>query len=144
MNRLKVTTCLWALAVTIAGCGLSSGPSAQALDASVAASNGFAAIEQEDWVAAESELTTAIDANVLSGDQYEEAMLGRARARLQNDKLDAAEEDLRLLEEGAAAMDRVLSLKAELQLKRGDATLAKKTFQLARKINRNVAAPVGL
>ena len=144
MKRLAMTACWLTLSVTVAGCGSSSGPSAQAVDASISASNGFAAIDEEVWEVAEAELTAAIDANVLSGDQYEEAMLGRVRARLRSDNLDAAEEDLALLEEGAAAMDQVLSLQAELQLKRGDAAAAKKTVQLARKINRNVVAPVGL
>ncbi len=144
MNHLTLAASLLILSVTFAGCGSASGPSAQAVDASVSAANGFTAIEQEDWEVAEAELTAAIDANILSGDQYEEALLGRVRARIQNQNLDAAEEDLNLLEEGAAAMDQVLTLKAELLLKRGDAVTAKKTFQLARKINRNVAAPIGL
>lgn len=144
MNHLTVAASLLALSITVVGCRSSSGPSAEAVDASVSAANGFSAIEQEDWEVAESELTAAIDANVLGGDQYEEAMLGRVRARLRNQNLDAAEEDLNRLEEGAAAMDQVLSLKAELQLMRGDQVAAKKTLQMARKINRNVAAPVGL
>jgi uncharacterized protein HemY len=143
-NALAITAVIASIAWGMSGCSSSTGPSALAIDTDAAVTRGQEAIESEDWEAAETELTAAIDAGVLSGDKYEETVFARARARLENDNLEGAEEDLSQLEEGAAAMDQVLALKAHLLLKQGDELLAKKVLAKARKINRNVITPKGL
>ncbi len=143
-NALVITAVMAAITLGLSGCHSSSVPSALAINADAAVARGLEAIEGSDWETAETELTSAIDAGVLSGDQYEETVLARAKARLENDDLEGAEEDISMLEEGAAAMDQVLALKASLLLRQGDKSLAKRTLAEARKINRNVIAPKGL
>jgi tetratricopeptide (TPR) repeat protein len=140
----RVLVLIPAFVVLFAGCGLSNAPSGRAINAVTAAADGLAALKEKDWAKADAELTVALDAKVLSGDQYEEALLGRARARLETDNLVGADHDINTLEEGAAAQDQVLALKAELLLKQGDAEEAKKTFQEAKKLNAKLPVPAGL
>lgn len=142
-DLLIPAACIVAM-IGASGCGSSGMPSNAALTANEAVERGTTALEEKDWATADAELTTALDSKTLSGDQYEEAVLARIKARLENDNLEGAEADLALIEDFAAAMDQVLLLKADLQLKQGDAGAAKKTFAMAKKINRNLKPLEGM
>lgn len=137
-----VSPCI--LVVGLLGCESQSGPSNQ--DVSIAASldSGYLFLESSDWEAADKELTIALDSKTLSGDRYEEALIARATARVRGDKLDGAAEDIAILEQGAGAMDRVLAVKAEMLLKKGDTAGAKTAAAEAKKVNSKVELPKGL
>jgi Tfp pilus assembly protein PilF len=138
----NLTTAVWL--VLLLGCGGGSGPSSTAVDASAALTRGLEALDQKDWIKADNELTAAISTNLLTGDTFEEAMLARITARIEGGQLDGAASDIQQMEQGAAAMDRVLASKASLLVKKGDKAEARKVFAEAKKMNRNVKGPDGL
>jgi predicted Zn-dependent protease len=133
------------LAVAVTGCGRNTGvPTAAGISATTAMNDGFAALEGKDWQTAESLLTQALDAKILSGDQYEETLIGRARARIELGNLDEAAEDLEPLEAQAAAMDQVWMLKCDLAIRQNDMPTAQKAFVEAKKLNSTLLKPADL
>lgn len=130
--------------VTVAGCGATTASPQAGRSASVAKDEGMAALEKKDWKAAEESLTKALSLNVLSGDQYEEAVLGRVRARLELGEYAAAKEDLTPLEFQASSMDQVMLLKCRLALSQNDVASAQAAFAEAKKFNSKLPKPEGL
>lgn len=110
-------------------------------DAEAALQSGLDAIEKQDWATADSELSAALSGAGLQPDLYEQAMLARAKARLNAGNLDGAVADLVILEQGAAAMDQVLSVKGDLALRRNDKTAAIVAYQAAKKLNPKIVIP---
>jgi Tfp pilus assembly protein PilF len=125
------------------GCG-NAIPPAELAASEGAFDRGLAAFEQQDWAAAEQELTTALDGAGLQPDLYEQAVLMRARARIQTGQLDEASLDLTLLAQGAAEMDQVWAARGELALKQGDKAAATEAYREAQKLNRQIAMPAEL
>jgi Flp pilus assembly protein TadD len=135
----------WGLCLALfLGCGAGSGPTSEAVDASASLTSGLEALDQKNWSKADTDLSTAISSNLLTGDTFEEAMLARITARIEGGNLDGASADIQQMEQGAAAMDRVLASKAALLIKKGEAAQAKKVFAEARKLNRGIKAPTGI
>jgi predicted Zn-dependent protease len=133
------------LAIPAASCGRNTGvPTAAGISATLAKTDGFVALEKEDWQTAETLLTQALDAKILSGDQYEETLIGRAKARIELGNFDEAEEDLEPLEAQAAAMDQVWMLKCNLAIRQNDAPAAQKAYAEAKKLNPSLPKPADL
>ncbi len=143
-SRTPLISSLLALTITAVGCSRSWEPSAAAVTANTAATDGLAALEKKDWKTAEELLTTAINAGVLSGDQYEAILLGRARARIELGEYASAADDLLPLEFEAAALDQVLMLKCELALRQKNLIVAQHAYEQAKKINPKLPKPDGL
>jgi hypothetical protein len=134
--------CLWLLMLGV-GCQSTVSP-VKLRDSEAAYDAGIAALGNKDWATAESELSEALSGPGLQPDLHELALLARVRARVELGNLEGAAADIAVLEQGAAAMDQVLSLKSQLLLKQGDAAAAKQTFLDAKKLNPKLAAPAGL
>ena len=143
---LLISAASLVVAMTSSGCNSSSLLTDSPTAASEAMTRGLKAVDEKSWETADSELTTAIESQALSREAYEEALAARTQVRLESDDLDGAEEDLSFLEnsDSPSKPDRILVLKASLKLKQGDKPEAKKLFLLAKKINKDVKAPVGL
>lgn len=129
---------------SVAGCGQSTGPSRTGISATTAAAEGLAALEKKEWKAADESFSKAIDAKILPPDQYEEALLGRARARTELGEYAAAADDLTQLEFQAAAMDQVWLLKCALALRQNHQEAAREAYEKALKINPKLPKPEGL
>jgi len=140
-NALVVAAACLAGVMGSSGCGSSALSMGNATDSM---NSGLAAFEAQDWETAEVDLTSAIESRTLNAKEIEEAFMARAQVRLQNENLSGAEEDLNVLEETGAKPDEVLLLKANLKLKQGDKAGAKRSYLMAKKINKKVKAPVGL
>lgn len=123
------------------GCEFQAGPSSSDRNVAASLEEGFRAVEASDWETAERQLTIALDSQSLSGDRFEETLIARAKTRVRSGNIDGASSDIGMLERGAAAMDIVLALKAEMLLKKGDLSAAKAAAAEARKINSNVELP---
>lgn len=139
--RLRFLAGVGLISCCLVGCGSGAGPSNRDLKVADSLEKGFQAVEGGDWETAERELTIALDSQSLSGDRFEEALIGRARARVRSGNSDGAGTDIAMLERGAAAMDVVLALKAEMLVKKGDVQAAKAAAAEARKINSKIELP---
>lgn len=135
-----------AIAVTISGCGASEDSITDSVKAENMLSRMTSALGEKDWDSAESTASAAIEANILNTSQTEDALIARAKARLESRDLKGAEKDLASLENSKSPnkADQVFVLKATYQLKTGKKADARKTFLLAKKINKKIKAPAGL
>ncbi|MFO1006658.1 MAG: hypothetical protein U0929_11925 [Planctomycetaceae bacterium] len=135
-----------ALIVAMSGCG-ASGPStvdpAKADDMLSRINN---AMEDKDWETVDSTATAAIESNMLDAGQVEDARIARTQARIESGNMEGAEQDLVFLENADSPdkADQIYVLKATYQLKTGKKAEARKTFMLAKKINKKIKAPAGL
>jgi tetratricopeptide (TPR) repeat protein len=77
----------------------------------------------------------------LSPDQFGEALVNRARARLQIGMLDEAEADLRDAEQGAMDLAEVYALWGDVMLSRDDMAQARDKYAKARQLNPKIALP---
>ncbi len=132
------------LAVVNLGCGSNSASESQIAGGEGALGRGTAAFDQKDFVTAEKELAAAVMAGVLQPDLLEIAQRTRARCLIELDRCDEAELLLAELEQGAAEMDQVWLVRAEMSLKLGDRSAAQSAFDEAKKLNGKLKAPVGL
>ena len=105
---------------------------------------GIAAFEAKDFKVANEELTVALKNTTLHLDQLEVAHLTRAKARIQLRDLEAAEQDLNVLELGAANMEDVWAARGLLLKERGDTKGAELAFKVARDLNPKVVIPTKL
>ena len=135
-----------ALVLVMSGCGASGGPTVDPARATELLSSVKKAVEDKDWKSVESSATEAIESNLLDGSQIEDARIARTQARIESDDLAGAEEDLVFLEnaDSPTKADQIYVLKATYQLKSGKKAEARKTFMLAKKINKKIKAPEGL
>jgi Tfp pilus assembly protein PilF len=140
----SATVILGLTSLMILGCGGDGAAPAEVSASEASVTKGLEAATAKDWATAERELDGAIKAGALQPDQSEQAMLALARARVELGKLDEASVLITELELGAAAMDQVLLVKAELLLKKGDAAGARAAFTEAKTHNAALTAPAGL
>lgn len=127
-----------------AGCGSNAASEAQIAGSEGAYGRGTAAFEQKDYVTAEENLALAVQSGGLQPDLTEMAQRTRARCLIELDRIDEAELVLAELEQGAAELDQVWLIRAELALKQGDRDAAKSAMEEARKLNSKVKPPAGL
>ncbi|MBL8817373.1 MAG: hypothetical protein JNL58_15205 [Planctomyces sp.] len=132
------------LAVVISGCGSDSASESQIAGGEGALGRGTAAFEQKDFITAEKELSAAVMAGVLQPDLLEIAQRTRARCLIELDRCDEAELLLAELEQGAAELDQVWLVRAEMSLKLGDRSAAQSAYDQAKKLNNKLKPPVGL
>lgn len=123
-------------------CGCGSQPSAafrrsqtQALESAVSA------YEEGDAATAEQLVTQALTETALNADQVESAYLLRAKARIEIEDYEGAQEDLDLVEQYATNPEELLVVKGQLLAKQGDQAGAELAFRNAKKLNSNVTIP---
>lgn len=134
------------LVVVMSGCGATGTTTVDPVQAEDMLSRINNAIEDKDWETAETTATAAIESNLLDASQVEDARIARTRARIESGDLDGAEQELVFLEnaDSPEKADQIYVLKATYQLKTGKKSEARKTFLLAKKINKKIKAPAGL
>ncbi len=135
-----------AIAVSISGCGTSGDSMTDPVKAENMLSRISSAIGEKDWDTAESTASAAIEAKILNASQVEDALIARAKSRLESRDLEGAGMDLATLENSKTPgkADQIFVLKATYQLKSGKKADARKTFLMAKKINGKIKAPAGL
>lgn len=135
-----------ALVIAMSGCGASGATTVDPVQADDMLSRINNAIEDKDWETVDGTATAAIESNLLDASQVEDARIARTQARIESGDLEGAEQELAFLEnsESPDKADRIYVLKATYQLKTGKKAEARKTFMLAKKINKKLKAPAGL
>lgn len=136
----------FALVIAMSGCGATGTTTVDPAKADDMLSRIQNALEDKDWETVESTATAAIESNLLDAGQVEDARISRTQARIESGDLEGAEQDLVFLENADSPdkADQVYVLKATYQLKTGKKAEARKTFLLAKKINKKIKAPAGL
>jgi tetratricopeptide (TPR) repeat protein len=123
------------------GCGKTGMSSSDIATAQQSFDAGQAALESSDFESAEKALTQAIVTGGLDPDQIGQAMVGRARARLQLGRLDDAEADLREAEQGATNLGELYAVWGDLMIGRNDLAQSREMYAKARQHDPKVVMP---
>lgn len=135
-----------AMVIAMSGCGATGTTTVDPAKADDMLSRINNAMEDKDWETVDSTATAAIESNMLDAGQVEDARIARTQARIESGNMEGAEQDLVFLENADSPdkADQIYVLKATYQLKTGKKAEARKTFMLAKKINKKLKAPAGL
>ncbi len=128
-------------ATACCGCGSQEVRPAAIASAQQSYDVGESAMAQGDFVLAEKAFTQAFSLGGLSSDQFGEALVNRARARLQMGMLDEAEADLRDAEQGSMDLAEVYALWGDVMLSRDDMAQARDKYAKARQLNPKIVLP---
>lgn len=133
---------LWVLSCLIfPGCGGGAIPEGSAASAQHAFDLGNDQFMQQKYAEAEAAFTKSLETPGLNPDLLIEALLTRARARVELGSLDAAMEDVVAAEQGATEPEQVCVVKGLILRKKGRESEAKAEFARARKLNPRVVIP---
>jgi len=126
---------------SVTGCGAGQVDPETVAQAQQAYDAGVRAFESQDFPAAITQLTEAIETPGLLPDLIVQAYLTRARCRAETGDFPAALADLAAAEEGAGDLDQLHVVRGIVLRKQGDESAARAEFEKAKQVNPGVQLP---